>query len=60
MYQMPILSYNLSDLEPLISETTMRLHYEVLLKKYLDNLNTLLIKNNYNFSLPPRKTTSND
>ena len=38
------LNYRFSDLEPYIDAETMRVHYDVLYKKYTDNLNDLISK----------------
>lgn len=52
MYNKIKLDYSLNSLEPYISEDTMMVHYEVLYTRYLDNLNRLLTKNNFNFKIP--------
>lgn len=49
MYTIKPLNYNYDFLEPFISERTINIHYNKHYKKYLDNLNTLLLKNNYDF-----------
>ena len=49
MYTIKPLNYNYDYLEPYISERTVNIHYNKHYKKYLDNLNELLIKNNYDF-----------
>lgn len=49
MYTIKPLNYNNDFLEPFISERTINIHYNKHYKKYLDNLNTLLLKNNYDF-----------
>lgn len=38
------LAYNFNDLEPYIDAETMRVHYDVLYKKYTDNLNEIIKK----------------
>ncbi len=52
MYQLPILPYNFQDFEPFIDTHTMGLHYHKHQQTYLDNLNKLLIKNNYSYNYP--------
>lgn len=52
MYQLPILSYNFQDFEPFIDTHTMGLHYHKHQQTYLNNLNKLLIKNNYSYNSP--------
>ena len=49
MYKLPELPYLYQDLEPFIDTHTMGLHYHKHEQNYLDKLNTLLLKNNYNF-----------
>lgn len=49
MYTMKPLRYNYNYLQPYLSGRTIDIHYNKHYKKYLDNLNDLLIKNNYNF-----------
>lgn len=49
MYTIKSLNYNYDYLEPYISSRTVNIHYNGHYKKYLDNLNALLIKNNYDF-----------
>lgn len=39
-----ILGYEFGDLEPYIDRETMRVHYDVLYKKYTDNLNEIIKK----------------
>ena len=39
-----LLGYNFNDLEPYIDSETMRVHYDVLYKKYTDNLNEIIKK----------------
>lgn len=51
MYKLPELSYLYQDLEPYIDTHTVALHYLKHMKNYLNNLNRLLTKNNYNFKL---------
>lgn len=48
MYKKIKLDYN--SLEPLIDDETLYLHYNKHYGKYLDNLNKLLVKGNYNFT----------
>lgn len=52
MYKKMNLDYNLNDLEPYISYETLDIHYNVLYERYLNNLNNLLKKNNFNFNIP--------
>lgn len=52
MYQLPILSYNFQDFEPFIDTHTMGLHYHKHQQTYINNLNKLLIKNNYSYNSP--------
>lgn len=49
MYQLPKLPYLFQDLEPYIDTHTMGLHYHKHEQNYLDKLNLLLMKNNYNY-----------
>jgi len=49
MYTIKPLNYNYDFLSPYISERTMNIHYNKHYKKYLDTLNELLLKNNYDF-----------
>ena len=49
MYTLKPLDYSLDALEPIISSRTIDIHHNRHHKKYLDNLNALLIKNNYDF-----------
>ena len=49
MYQLPSLKYLYQDLEPFIDTHTMSLHYEKHTKNYLNKLNSLLEKHNYNY-----------
>lgn len=48
MYEMPKFNYRLNDLEPYIDYRTLNMQ-EQLMNNYLDELNRLLIKNNYDF-----------
>jgi len=50
MYLMKPLNYSYDALEPFISSRTIDIHYNKHYKKYLDNLNNLLSKYNYNYS----------
>lgn len=52
MYKISPLYYGYSSLEPYIDTHTMGLHYNRHYRNYLNNLNKLLIKNNYDFSYP--------
>jgi len=49
MYLLKPLPYDYNDLEPYIDARTLNIHRNRHQKKYLDNLNKLLIKNNYDF-----------
>ena len=49
MYQLPSLPYLYQDLEPFIDTHTMGLHYHKHEQTYLNNLNNLLNKNNYDY-----------
>lgn len=49
MYQLPTLPYLFQDLEPYIDTHTMGLHYHQHEQTYLNQLNTLLRKNNYDY-----------
>ncbi len=49
MYTLNKLNYLFQDLEPFIDTKTMAVHYYKHAKKYLDNLNTLLNKNKYDY-----------
>lgn len=51
MYQLEKLNYLYQDMEPYIDTHTMALHYNKHAKKYLSNLNQLLLKNKFNFSI---------
>lgn len=46
------LNYPYDGLEPYISKETLQIHYETLYTRYLNNLNQILKKNNFNFSIP--------
>lgn len=52
MYEMKELNYGYSDLEPYIDTHTVGLHYNKHYRNYLNNLNRLLISNNYDFTYP--------
>lgn len=52
MYDMIELTYGYSDLEPYIDTHTVGLHYNKHYRNYLNNLNRLLISNNYDFTYP--------
>lgn len=49
MYQLSLLPYLFQDLEPFITTHTIALHYLKHQQNYLDNLNKILNKNNYNY-----------
>jgi len=49
MYSLPKLQYSYQELEPFIDTHTMSIHYNKHEKNYLNELNKVLIKNNYNF-----------
>ena len=49
MYKLQKLNYSYQELEPYIDTHTMGLHYNKHAKNYLNKLNDLLIKNNYDF-----------
>ncbi len=49
MYELPPLKYPHNALEPYIDEETMRLHHDKHAQKYMDNLNALLKRNNYDY-----------
>ena len=49
MYKLNSLPYLYQDLEPYIDTHTLGLHHNKHEKSYLNNLNNLLIKNNYDF-----------
>ncbi len=49
MYKLRKLSYGYSDLEPFIDTHTLGLHHKKHQQSYLNKLNELLIKNNYDF-----------
>lgn len=51
MYQLSLLPYLFQDLEPFITTHTIALHYLKHQQNYLDNLNKILDKNNYQYSL---------
>ena len=59
MYTIKPLDYNYNALEPYISEYTLETHYNKHYKKYLENLNNLLIKNNYDFKYSKEELVSN-
>ena len=52
MYNIMKLNYGYSDLEPYIDSHTVGLHYNKHYRNYLDNLNKLLVANNYDFTYP--------
>lgn len=49
MYKLKELPYEYDSLEPFIDTHTLGLHYNKHQKNYLNKLNELLLKNNYNF-----------
>lgn len=49
MYQLPILHYSFEELEPFIDTHTLALHYHKHEQNYLNQLNNLLQKNNYDY-----------
>ena len=49
MYKLPILPYLFQDLEPYIDTHTMGLHYHKHEQNYLNKLNELLVKNNFDY-----------
>ena len=51
MYQPISLKYEFLDLEPIISEQTMREHYQDHYLRYLKKLNAVLQKNNFSYIL---------
>ncbi len=49
MYQLPQLPYDFSSLEPFIDTHTVGLHYNKHEQNYLNQLNKLLLENNYDY-----------
>ena len=49
MYKLPILPYLFQDLEPFIDTHILALHYHKHQQNYLNNLNNILKKNNYDY-----------
>ena len=49
MYQLPQLPYTFSSLEPFIDTHTVGLHYNKHEQNYLNQLNKLLLENNYDY-----------
>jgi len=49
IYTVNKLNYDYDSLEPFIDSHTLGLHYNKHYKNYLNKLNSLLVKNNYNF-----------
>ena len=47
IFQTPLLQYDLDSLQPVISKQTLELHFGVHTKNYIDNLNTILSKEDY-------------
>lgn len=52
MYQPISLKYEFQDIEPIISEQTMRRHYQDHYLRYLKKLNVILQKNNFAYNYP--------
>lgn len=52
MYTLKSLPYQYQDLEPFIDTHTMGLHYHKHLQNYLNKLNMLLEKNNFDYAYP--------
>ena len=52
MYKLKELPFSYQDLEPFIDTHTIGLHYHKHEQNYLNNLNKLLIKNNFSFNYP--------
>jgi len=50
MYKLEELPYTYGALEPFIDTHTLGLHYHKHMQNYLNNLNKLLVKNNYKFN----------
>lgn len=50
MYKLPKLAYMYQDFEPFIDTHTMGVHYHKHEQTYLNNLNNLLNKNNFNYN----------
>ena len=48
-YELPKLLYQIQDVEPFIDIHTIGLHYYKHEQTYIDNLNSLLNQNNYDF-----------
>lgn len=59
MYQLGKLNYLYQDIEPYIDTHTMALHYNKHTKKYLSNLNKLLLKNKFDFSISLEELAKN-
>lgn len=51
MYELPLLSFDYQKLEPYIDTHTVGLHYHKHMANYLNKLNELLNKQNYNFDI---------
>ena len=49
MYRLPALPYHFQELEPFIDTHTLGLHYHKHEQNYLNKLNELLVKNNYDY-----------
>lgn len=49
MYQIPKLGYNYDELEPIIDEKTVYIHYELHHKSYLNKLNSILNELEYDY-----------
>lgn len=59
MYTIKPLNYNYDYLNPYIGSRTMDIHYNKHYKNYLNNLNDLLIKNNYDFRYSKEELVNN-
>ncbi len=55
MYTLKPLPFLYQDLEPYIDTHILGLHHNKHERNYLNNLNKLLIKNNFSFSYPPEE-----
>lgn len=59
MYQPYILKYDYDALNKYISKLTLETHYNSHYLKYLNNLNNILIKNNFKFNYPIKELFKN-
>jgi len=59
MYKLKPLDYSYDALEPILSSRTISIHHEKHHKKYLDNLNSLLEKNNYDYKYSLEQLVNN-